>query len=118
MRDVFESLADPTRRHIVELLSLRDRSVGELCDEFEISQPAVSRHLRLLREAGLVASRSDAQRRVYKLQPAPLEEIERWLQRYRSYWCERLDDLESVLRDEQPRRRRREAKQTKGKETK
>jgi DNA-binding transcriptional ArsR family regulator len=83
----------------VELLAVQDRTVGELCEEFEISQPAVSRHLRVLREAGLVASEADGQHRVYTLQPGPLEEIERWLDRYRVYWRDRLDDLQSVLLD-------------------
>ena len=94
---LFETLADPTRRQIVQLLSECDRTVGELCEQFEISQPAVSRHLRVLREAGLVASRSDAQRRVYTLTPEPLVEIDRWLERHRAYWRDRLDDLGSVL---------------------
>lgn len=95
--NIFETLADPTRRHIVELLADGERSVGELCGEFEISQPAISRHLRVLRDSGLVASRTDAQRRLYSLQPGPLEEIDRWLERYSSFWRQRLDDLESVL---------------------
>ena len=95
--DVFETLAEPTRRHIVELLADNERSVGELCEVFEISQPAVSRHLRVLRESGLVRSRTDAQRRMYSLRPEPLAEIDRWLERYRSFWSKRLDELESVL---------------------
>ena len=95
--DIFETLADPTRRHIVELLAGDERSVGELCEVFEISQPAVSRHLRVLREVGLVRSRTDAQRRMYSLRPEPLAEIDRWLERYRSFWSKRLDELESVL---------------------
>ena len=105
--DVFETLADPTRRQIVDLLSERDRTVGELCDQFEISQPAVSRHLRVLREAGLVASRRDAQRRVYRLTPEPLVEIDRWLERHRAYWRDRLDNLDSVLRSEAAKKEKR-----------
>ena len=104
--DVFETLADPTRRQLVELLSERDRTVGELCDQFEISQPAVSRHLRVLREAGLVASRSDAQRRVYSLTPEPLAEIDLWLERHRAYWRDRLDDLGSLLSGTQTKEKR------------
>ena len=95
--NIFETLAEPTRRRIVELLADQERSVKELCDQFDISQPAVSRHLRVLREARLVSSRVDAQRRLYSLRPGPLEEIDRWLERYRSYWHDRLDDLEALL---------------------
>ena len=84
--DVFETLAEPTRRRIVELLSQGELSVNELCDKFSISQPAVSRHLRVLREARLVTCRIDAQRRLYSLRPEPLEEIDRWLERYGSFW--------------------------------
>ena len=107
--NIFETLADPTRRHIVELLADGECSVGELCGEFEISQPAISRHLRVLRDAGLVASRTDAQRRMYSLEPGPFEEIDRWLERYSSFWRRRLDDLESVLLVENPK----EAKENK-----
>ncbi len=95
--NIFEVLADPRRRHIVELLAGGERTVGELCDQFEISQPAVSRHLRVLRESGLVSSRAEAQRRVYKLETRPLEEIDRWLEKYRAFWRQRLDDLEATL---------------------
>ena len=95
--NAFEILAAPTRRRIVELLASGELSVGELCARFAISQPAVSRQLRVLREAGLVASRAEAQRRLYSLRPEPLEEIERWLERYRSFWGERLDRLDDVL---------------------
>ena len=107
--NVFETLADPTRRHIVELLADGECSVAELCGEFEISQPAISRHLRVLRDAGLVARRTDAQRRMYSLKPGPFEEIDRWLERYSSFWRRRLDDLESALLVED----REEAKQEK-----
>jgi len=95
--DIFQTLADGTRRQIVDLLSEEDQSVGELCAHFEISQPAISRHLRVLREGGLVASRNDAQRRVYTLTPEPLLEIDRWLDRHRTFWRDRLDRLDAVL---------------------
>ena len=97
--NIFETLAEPTRRRIVELLADRERSVKELCDQFDISQPAVSRHLRVLREVRLVGCRVDAQRRLYSLRPGPLEEVDRWLERYRSYWHERLEDLETLLKE-------------------
>lgn len=93
-----EALADTTRRRIVELLAEQDRSAGELAAEFPVSRPAVSRHLRVLREAGLVRSRPEAQRRLYSLDPTPLAELDEWLGRYRSFWAQRLDALDTQLR--------------------
>jgi DNA-binding transcriptional ArsR family regulator len=100
------ALADPIRLHIVELLAERERDAGEIASHFDVSRPAVSRHLRVLREHGLVRARSEAQRRVYSLDPAPLEEIDEWLARYRSFWTNRLDALDVQLR--RARRRRKE----------
>jgi len=82
----FEVLADPTRRRILNLLLENERTVGELTGRLDMSQPAVSKHLRILREAGLVAVRVDAQRRVYRLRPEPLVEIDAWLAPYRRLW--------------------------------
>ena len=96
--EAFAALADPTRRRIVELLADREHDVAELNAHFPISQPAVSRHLRVLREHGLVRSRPEAQRRVYSLDPTPLAELDHWLARYRSFWAQRLDALETELR--------------------
>lgn len=96
--DALAALADPTRRRIVELLAEHERDVSELHRHFPISQPAVSRHLRVLREHGLVRSRAEAQRRLYSLEPAPLAELDEWLGRYRSFWAQRLDALETELR--------------------
>jgi DNA-binding transcriptional ArsR family regulator len=93
-----EALADPTRRQIVELLAERDRDAGEIASHFQVSRPAVSRHLRVLREHGLVRSRGEAQRRIYSLDPGPLEEIDAWLARYRVFWANRLDALDVQLR--------------------
>jgi DNA-binding transcriptional ArsR family regulator len=101
-----EALADPTRRQIVELLAERDRDAGEIASHFSVSRPAVSRHLRVLREHGLVRSRGEAQRRIYSLDPGPLEEIDAWLARYRVFWANRLDALDVQLR--RARRRRKE----------
>ena len=81
--NVFEILADPSRRRILNLLREQERSAGELGEALSISQPGVSKHLRVLREAGLVSVRAEAQRRLYRLRPSPLEEIERWLEPYR-----------------------------------
>lgn len=92
-----EALADGTRRRIVELLAERDRTAGELADAFEISRPGVSRHLRVLREAGLVRAEPVAQRRIYRLDPQPLAELDSWLHRYRGFWTQRLDALETEI---------------------
>lgn len=94
---VFTALADPTRLAILDLLCRRERSVGELVDQFDLTQPAVSQHLRVLKEAGLVASRAEAQRRVYSINPAPLRKLDAWLQRYRKFWAVELDSLERHL---------------------
>jgi DNA-binding transcriptional ArsR family regulator len=96
---LFDVLVDPSRRQILDLLLVRERSVGELVGELEMSQPGVSKHLRVLRDAGLVSVRVDAQRRVYGLDPAPLAEVDKWLAPYRRYWADRLDDLERSLED-------------------
>jgi DNA-binding transcriptional ArsR family regulator len=105
--EALEALADPTRRRIVELLAERDRDVGELVAEFPISQPAVSRHLRVLRAHGLVRARPEAQRRIYSLDAAPLAELDAWLTRYRTFWENRLDALETELAHSRRRRKRR-----------
>jgi len=99
-----EALSDPTRQRIVELLAERELSAGDLAAQFSTSRPAVSRHLRVLREHGLVRVRGEAQRRLYSLDPAPLEELDAWLARYRSFWAQRLDALDTQLaRDMQER---------------
>ncbi len=97
METIFAILAEPTRRRILDLLRERERSVGELVVALDLSQPGVSKHLRVLREAGLVAVRQEAQRRWYGVNPAPLAEIDAWLQPYRRLWAARLDALERHL---------------------
>jgi DNA-binding transcriptional ArsR family regulator len=92
------ALADPTRRAIVELLAEGELSAGELASSFSTSRPAVSRHLRVLREQGLVRSREEGRRRVYALDPEPLAELDEWLAQYRSFWTNRLDALGVELR--------------------
>ncbi|MDX1459930.1 MAG: metalloregulator ArsR/SmtB family transcription factor [Xanthomonadales bacterium] len=98
--DTFNALADPTRRRIIEQLAQGETSFGDLADQFDMSRPAVSQHLKVLREAGIVASRSDAQRRIYRLSESSLDELDAWLNRVRHYWNSRLDRLERILADE------------------
>jgi DNA-binding transcriptional ArsR family regulator len=93
----FEVLAEPVRRRILDLLRERPRLVGELTAELGLSQPGTSKHLRVLREAGLVKVRADAQRRWYELNPAPLAEVDEWLAPYRWMWSDRFDALERHL---------------------
>ena len=104
MSTTFEVLAEPSRRRILDLLGLDERPVGQLVAELRLSQPAVSKHLRVLREAGLVRARTDAQRRVYAVDPGPLAELDLWLAPYRRLWNESLDALEhhlDTMEDEQ-----------------
>jgi DNA-binding transcriptional ArsR family regulator len=93
----FEILAEPNRRRILDLLRAGERPVGDLVGMLDISQPAVSKHLRVLRDAGFVDVRSVAQRRLYRVRTAPLQEIDEWLEPYRLLWRTRLDDLERHL---------------------
>jgi DNA-binding transcriptional ArsR family regulator len=95
----FELVAEPTRRRILDLLRQRARPVGELVKLLGLSQPGVSKHLRLLREAGLVQVRRDGQRRWYELDPEPLAELDEWLEPYRELWDDRLDRLERHLEE-------------------
>jgi DNA-binding transcriptional ArsR family regulator len=101
MATTFDVLAEPARRDILDLLRTRELSVGELVDQLSLSQPGVSKHLRVLREAGLVEVRPAGQRRVYELRAEPLAEIDRWLRPYRRFWSSRLDALERHLDDEE-----------------
>jgi len=93
----FEVVAEPQRRRILDLLLEGERPVGDLVRELAVSQPAVSRHLRVLRDAGLVDVRADAQRRLYRVRSEPLRAIDDWLAPYRAQWTSRLDDLERHL---------------------
>ena len=96
----FAALAEPTRRHILDLLRDGERPVGSLVDELGISQPLVSKHLRVLRDAGLVEVRADAQRRMYRVRAEPLVEVDEWLAPYRQMWARSLDRLGRHLEDE------------------
>jgi DNA-binding transcriptional ArsR family regulator len=103
MATVFEVLAEPTRRRIIELLGEREHAVGELVDQLGLSQPGVSKHLKVLREADLVRVRQDAQRRWYGINPEPLAALDAWLTPYRKLWAGRLDALERHLDEEEDR---------------
>jgi len=94
---VFDAIADPTRRAILDTLRNGETGAGELADRFPISAPAVSRHLRILRKAGLVTRRVDAQRRYYSLNPQALADVDRWLAPYRLFWGARLVDLKNYV---------------------
>ncbi len=96
---MFEVIAEPRRRQILDLLRERERPVGELVEVLGLSQPGVSKHLRVLRDAGLVDVTADAQRRLYRIRPEPLQEIDEWLMPYRVAWRDRLNALERHLDD-------------------
>jgi DNA-binding transcriptional ArsR family regulator len=97
MESAFAVIAEPNRRAILGLLLSSDRSVGELERDLQLSQPSVSKHLRVLRDAGLVESRIEAQRRLYRLSPAPLKELDEWLIPFRRFWSKHVDALERHL---------------------
>jgi DNA-binding transcriptional ArsR family regulator len=99
MMTTFDALADPTRRRILDLLREQPRLVGELADILGISQPGVSKQLKVLREVGLVNVRVDAQRRWYELRPEPLAEVDTWLENYRLLWEERFSRMDKILRE-------------------
>lgn len=105
MSEPFSVLAEPNRRRILELLRVEERSVGDLVDALEVTQPTVSKHLKVLRDAGFVDVRVAAQRRVYRLRADPLLAVDAWLAPFRARWAHRLDALERHL-DEMPDRPR------------
>ncbi len=99
--DTFTVLADPTRRQIIESLCTGERAFGDIAEQFEMSRPAVSQHLKVLRDADIVTVRAEAQRRIYRLSDEGLDEIDEWLQKVRRYWSGRLNKLEQALREEE-----------------
>jgi DNA-binding transcriptional ArsR family regulator len=105
---VLTALADPTRQRIVEMLAARELSAGDIADKFDVSAPAISQHLKVLRDAKLVRVRVDAQRRIYALDQEGFEEMEEWLARIRRFWRGKLDALERVLKedDNKPKRKK------------
>ena len=99
---VFRAVSDPTRRAMLDLLEVGTRTVSELVAAFSISQPAISKHLRVLREAGLVVARRDGRLRRYDIDPAPLRELDAWIERYRHFWTDKLDALGTYLDNTEP----------------
>lgn len=106
MGGTWEALTDPTRRAIVEHLARDELTAGEVAALFDAARPGISRHLRVLREAGVVEARAVGRRRLYRLAPAALDEVEQWCQDVRSFWAQRLDALDTeIARGERARRR-------------
>ena len=97
MESAFEIIAEPNRRAILSLLVASEQSVGEIERQLRMSQPTVSKHLRVLRDAGFVESTVDAQRRLYRLRPEPLQEVDMWLAQFRRFWSAHVDALEKYL---------------------
>ncbi|MDX1624841.1 MAG: metalloregulator ArsR/SmtB family transcription factor [Gemmatimonadota bacterium] len=102
--EVFRAVADATRREILDLLSGGERPAGEIADAFPVSRPAVSRHLRMLREADLVASRKEGRRRLYSLNPEPLRKVDEWVSRYERFWGASLERLKAHVERDRKRR--------------
>ncbi|HEX6806979.1 MAG TPA: metalloregulator ArsR/SmtB family transcription factor [Gemmatimonadaceae bacterium] len=114
MPSVFEIIAEPNRRAILGLLVSAEQSVGEIERQLRLPQPAVSKHLRVLRDAGLVESTVDAQRRLYRLKPEPLEELDAWLAPFRRFWSAHIDALERHLdRMDRPTRTKKKSRRRK-----
>jgi DNA-binding transcriptional ArsR family regulator len=107
MESTFTIIAEPSRRAILSLLASSERSVGDIEEELRLPQPSVSKHLRVLREAGFVESRVDAQRRLYRIRPEPLMEVDAWLAQFRRFWSAHVDALERHLNrmNQVPRRK-------------
>lgn len=97
MESAFAVIAEPNRRAILSMLASSERSVSELMQQLRLPQPSVSKHLKVLREGGFVASRVEAQRRVYRLNPGPLQEVDEWLAPFRRFWSKHIDALEQHL---------------------
>jgi DNA-binding transcriptional ArsR family regulator len=102
-QDTFAVLAEPTRRRILDVLRRSDNSVGGLVAALSVSQPTMSKHLKVLRDAGFVSSRTAAQQRIYQLEPGPLQQLDEWLEPYRRLWANHLDALERHLDNQEKR---------------
>lgn len=99
-RDVFQAIADPTRREIIDLLAGQSLPINEIADNFEISRPAVSKHIKILNECGVVIIRKKGRKRYCRTDPRKIKEVAEWAARYRKFWTERLDTLEDLLNKE------------------
>ncbi|HZS48458.1 MAG TPA: metalloregulator ArsR/SmtB family transcription factor [Blastocatellia bacterium] len=99
--NVFHAISDPTRRALIDMLADREQPVNSLCEKFDMTQPAISQHLRVLRVAGLVNERRSGRQRIYKLNPEPLKEVSDWVSRYELFWQNKLTALSKFLEQEQ-----------------
>jgi DNA-binding transcriptional ArsR family regulator len=113
LSSTFQALADPTRRAILARLALGETSVGELAEPFDMSGPAVSKHLKVLERAGLITRGREAQWRPCKLEAAALKDIDDWLERYRQFWEQRFDQLDDYLKELQAKKRKKNGKRSK-----
>jgi DNA-binding transcriptional ArsR family regulator len=113
LSSTFQALADPTRRSILARLALGETSVGELAEPFDMSGPAVSKHLKVLERAGLITRGREAQWRPCKLEAAALKDIDDWLERYRQFWEQRFDQLDDYLKELQAKKRKKNGKRSK-----
>jgi DNA-binding transcriptional ArsR family regulator len=105
--DVFQLLSDPSRRHLLEVLRDGERSVNDLVEKTRMSQPAVSKQLRLLKDSGMVTLRADGRQHLYSIRGAPFQEASEWLGFYEGFWQDGLARMDAILRSDAPRRRRR-----------
>jgi DNA-binding transcriptional ArsR family regulator len=96
-RDVFQAIADPSRRAIIGLLAMGSLNVNAIAENFEMSRPAVSKHIKILKDCDLVKSRKEGRERIYQLKPQKLQELDTWLAQYKTFWSSSLDRLESIL---------------------
>lgn len=99
-RDVFQAIADPTRREIIDLLAGQSLPVNEVADQFDISRPAISKHIKILNECGVVVIRKEGRKRYCRTDPGKIKEVAEWAARYQKFWTERLDALEGLLEEE------------------
>jgi DNA-binding transcriptional ArsR family regulator len=102
---VYRAIADPTRRAILDLLRTRELSAGAIAERFPVSRPAIAKHVGVLRKAGLINERREAQLRLYSINPRPLQEVDRWLHHYRVFWAARLHELKDLVEREARRTR-------------
>lgn len=100
-RDVFQAIADPTRRDIISLLSTNTLTLNGVAENFDISRPAISKHIKILQECGLIIIKQEGRERYCEIQPEPLQEVKLWVEQYKSFWNNKLDNLEKFLANKQ-----------------